>query len=353
MIETRQLRTPFYLAHPLVQTAFASLKFRVSGKRLRQHSSPRLLTTKEGVRLLGSLAAQTGRRPLGLVILIHGWEGGIESTYMLRTGEFLFREGYDVFRLNLRDHGETHHLNEMPFNGTLIEETYDAVQQIAVDYGKAGPVFIMGFSLGGNFALRLALAHSTETHAGPRRSAGKKRGIANLSHVIAISPAVDPEAATRRIDADILLGRYFLKKWSESLLRKEALFPYLHDFPYVRTSRSVMELTGIGIPRFTPFAHVPDYFARYTLTGNAFERLTVPCTIYTAKDDPIIREEDFRRIHPAPLLRIILSDRGGHNGFLTGTRFDCAYFDLFREIADSKASPGPGKAKARTASRAG
>lgn len=342
MIESRRLDTPFYLAHPLVQTAFASLKFRVSGERLRQHSNPKLITTEDGVRLLGSIAAQRERPALGLVILIHGWEGGIESTYMLRTGEFLFQQGYDVFRLNLRDHGDTHHLNEMPFNGTLIEETYDATRQIAHAWGHGRPVFILGFSLGGNFALRLALAHSTETTPAPRRSSNRsprrapraRGGIANLQHVLAISPAVDPEAATRRIDADPLLGPYFLKKWSRSLLRKEQLFPYLHDFPYARTSRSVRELTAIGIPRFTPFAQVSDYFARYTLAGDAFAPLTVPCTIYTAKDDPIIREEDFRKINPTPLLRIILSDRGGHNGFLTGPRFACAYFDLFREIAE-------------------
>lgn len=323
MIERRTLNAPFYLRHPFLQTAFASLKFRVSGAYLREKSTFKLITTSSGTRLLGSYAEQAGAK--GLVLLLHGWEGGIESTYILRSGEHLFRQGYNIFRLNLRDHGDTHHLNEEAFNGTMIDEVYEAMCQIS-ELADNMPLFLMGFSLGGNFVLRAAMAHST-----------RKAKLKNVRHILAVSPAVDPEMATIRIDEDRILGPYFLNKWSQSLMKKQQLFPYLHDFRYATSSRSVMELTSIGIPLFTPYRHVKDYFARYTTTGPFFKNLQVPTTIYTSADDPIITEEDFLKIDPHPLLRIIISDRGGHNGFLT-RGFHPAYLDLFHEIAAGAAT---------------
>ncbi len=319
MLERRKLNPPFYLRHPFLQTAFASLKFRVSGAFLREHSRFMLLTTSNGTRLLGSYAEQSSAK--GLVLLLHGWEGGIESTYILRTGEHLFRHGYNIFRLNLRDHGDTHHLNEVPFNGTMLDETYEAMCQ-ASRLARNMPLYLMGFSLGGNFVLRAAMAHSV-----------RRKKLQNLRHVLAVSPAVDPEMATIRIDKDPILGPYFLSKWSQSLMKKQELFPYLHDFRYVTSARSVMELTSIGIPLFTPFQEVKDYFQRYTTTGSFFQKLQVPTTIYTSADDPIITEEDFKKIDPHPLLRIIITDRGGHNGFLK-RGFHPAYLDLFHEIAE-------------------
>ena len=65
----------------------------------------------------------------GQVILLHGWEGSADSTYILRTGNALYRRGYDIFRLNFRDHGDSHHLNRGIFYAVLLEEVFQAVRQ--------------------------------------------------------------------------------------------------------------------------------------------------------------------------------------------------------------------------------
>lgn len=319
MIEYQKLNPSFYLRLPFLQTAFASIKFRVSGELLRQHSKFQLITTRNQAKLLGSYAEQAHAK--GLIILLHGWEGGIESTYILRTGEYMFRNGYNIYRLNLRDHGSTHHLNEMPFNGTLIDETYNAMVQISKLAGNL-PVYLVGFSLGGNFVLRIAMQHSTKP---------KREKMNRLRHVLGISPAVDPRRATERIDADFLLGPYFLSQWSNSLKKKAQLFPYLFDFDYLWSARSVFELTELAIQSFLPFKNANDYFKQYTVTGSFFQGLKVPTTIYSSADDPIITIDDFKRIDENPLLRIIMTDRGGHNGFLVNG-FRPAYINLLEQI---------------------
>ena len=111
-----------------------------------------------GVRLLGYHSQQTSGHSRGLITLIHGWEGSSDSTYVLSTGKYLYERGYDIFRLNLRDHGNSHHLNEGLFHGALIEETFQAIHNIS-RLSENKPYYLIGFSLGWKFRT----PHSGET----------------------------------------------------------------------------------------------------------------------------------------------------------------------------------------------
>ena len=181
-----------------------------------RHRRETILTTVEGIRLLGFMSRQPRTHHKGLVILLHGWEGSSESTYIRTTGRFLFRRGFDVFRLNLRDHGPSHHLNTGIFYAVLLDEVVDAVRQISeAENGK--PVCLVGFSLGGNFALRIAKKCALQP-------------ITGLKQVVAVSPVLDPDKATDRIDNSRFILKYFLKKWRRSLAIKQRLYPQHYDF---------------------------------------------------------------------------------------------------------------------------
>jgi predicted alpha/beta-fold hydrolase len=158
--------------NPHLQTIFGSLRIRAAGKNPMLESSREvILDAGKGVRLLGYHSRQAGKEGCPLVLLIHGWEGSSESTYMLSTGRYLFSKGCDIFRLNLRDHGASHHLNEGLFHGARIDEVFYAARQVSCL--ARGLFFIAGFSLGGNFALRIALRASDS-------------GIPNLREIIGI-----------------------------------------------------------------------------------------------------------------------------------------------------------------------
>lgn len=83
---------PFYLRSATLQTVLASLKLRTMGKNpMVEASSEMILTVEDGVRLQGFYSKQQdGGLSQGLVILLHGWEGSAESTYILHTGKYLF-----------------------------------------------------------------------------------------------------------------------------------------------------------------------------------------------------------------------------------------------------------------------
>src|SRR5204863_7609974 len=114
-----------------------------------------------------------------LALLLHGWEGSVESSYMRLTAAQLLQRGYEVFRLNFRDHGATHHLDEGIFHSNRIDEVVHAARDVAARFAQR-PLVVAGYSLGGNFALRLALRAP---------AAGLE-----LAHVAAVCPVLDPAA---------------------------------------------------------------------------------------------------------------------------------------------------------------
>ncbi len=299
---------------PHLQTIFGSLRLRVLGaNEMVDASQETIIDAGNGARLLGSHSRQPeGKPPRGLLILLHGWEGSSDSTYILSTGRYFYRQGYDIFRLNLRDHGKSHHLNRALFHGALTEETALAIGNIARLF-PGDSCYLVGFSLGGNFALRVALRQS----ASP---------IPNLREVFCISPALDPYKSTLAIDSGFpAYRRYFLGKWKRSLRKKQRLYPDLYHFDDILHHNTCMGLTEAIMPYYTQFASYHDYFRHYTLTGDALRSLPLPATIFTADDDPVVAGDDFRLLPRGPYLRLSLQQHGGHCGFLDPFPWGCWY----------------------------
>jgi predicted alpha/beta-fold hydrolase len=294
---------PFYLKSTFAQTFLSSSSIRKWGANPMLAAAQQvILDTVAGIRLQGFYSPQSAGQAKGVVMLLHGWEGSANSAYILGTGRYLYNQGYSVFRVNYRDHGETHHLNSGLFYAVLLEEVFQAVQQVA-GYTPALPFTIVGFSLGGNFALRIA-----------RRCV--QTPIANLAHVFSISPALNPEKSTSAIDNNPLLRKYFQQKWARSLIKKQALFPDLYDFKDVIALDSIAEMTEVMVQRYSDFNNSKDYFQGYAVLGNALRELTTPTTIITSQDDPIIPVEDFLNLKRNQLTSLIIHPYGGHNGFL-------------------------------------
>jgi predicted alpha/beta-fold hydrolase len=299
---------PVGLRNPHLQTILSSLRIRARGEKgLDSEAREILVDAGDGVRLLGYYNGQRPGSSRGLILLLHGWEGGADSTYMLTTGGFFYRKGYDIFRLNFRDHGDSHHLNEGLFNSSLIEENHRAVQNIADGQGNP-PLFIVGFSLGGNFAMRMALRHGSHP-------------IQNLRQVVAISPVLDPRKATDAMDRGLFVYRsYFVTKWKRSLRKKQSLFPHRYHFDDLMKCKTLMEITERILPRYSSYPTADEYFQTYTLTGRRFSELSVPLLVLTAADDPIIPVEDFRELEGNHRLRVQVERYGGHCGFLQNYR---------------------------------
>mgnify|MGYP003857637181 FL=1 len=237
-----------------------------------------------------------------LVVLLHGWEGSAESSYLLSSAACLYNNGYDVLRLHLRDHGPSHHLNSELFHGARIDEVVAAVKSIN-DLFSRESTYLVGFSLGGNFALRVAMR-------------AKSHNL-KLTKVIAISPVVEPINTMTALEKGAVLYRtYFMRKWRKSLKLKHQAYPEKVEIEEVKRSRDLMALTEMLVEQHTEFNRVDDYFHSYALTGRALSDIDVPTLIITSKDDPVIPSNDFDEIKHSPQVTISIQTYGGHCGFI-------------------------------------
>jgi len=267
-----------------------------------------LIDGGDGVRLQGLHSAVPGIEPRGLVLLLHGWEGSVDSSYMRLTAAQLLTHGFEVFRLNFRDHGGTHHLNRELFHSNRIDEVVHAACDVAARF-PLRPLAVAGYSLGGNFALRLALRAPL---AGLR-----------LAHVAAVCPALDPARVMDAMEAGFPLYQwYFERKWRSSLLRKRELFPEHYDFDNRTLGLRLRPLTQWLVEHHTTYGTLDRYFDGYSIAGDRLAALQVPASLLMAEDDPVIPVEGFRALSLPGNSRLEIASWGGHCGFLENARLD-------------------------------
>lgn len=261
-----------------------------------------LLDCGDGVRLqcLHSSPEQSVGR---VVVIVHGWEGSAQTLYVLSLAQQLFERGFDVARLNLRDHGDTHHLNRELFHSCRLPEVVGAVRHLQQRLFPRKPLNLVGFSLGGNFVLRVA------AEAG--------NASLDIAKVIAVSPVLDPGATLLALERGMPgYQLYFIRKWMRSLLKKQAVWPADYDFRELGRRTSLRRMTAELIRRFTEFPSLDDYLNGYSIIDRRLARLDVPANIITALDDPIIPAHSLERLARPPCLRLTVTRFGGHCGFL-------------------------------------
>lgn len=306
-------RAPPWLRNPHLQSLLGSSPLRRARGRRRLAATGALTTEHlidagEGVRLLGLHSARPGFAPRGFALLLHGWEGSVDSSYMRLTAAALLERGFEVFRLNFRDHGDTHHLNEGLFHSNRLDEVVHAAREVARRFA-ARPMCVAGYSLGGNFALRLALR-------------APQAGLA-VAHVAAVCPVLDPARTMDVMERGLPLYRwYFERKWRASLLRKRTLFPQQLDFDERMLGQRLRALTRWLVERHTDFGTLERYFDGYSIGAGRLAGLEVPASVLTAADDPVIPVDDFAALGLPPGARLEIARHGGHCGFIENVRLD-------------------------------
>jgi len=304
-----EFQPSFGLRNPHVQTIFSSVgprKLSIS-KRFKPYADSQkklVLDGGDGIRLEGYFNQAVQRQSEQMMILIHGWEGCHTSSYMQSMTMTLLENGVDVFRLNLRDHGDTQALNEGIFNSTLIDEVINAVEDLQSKrpYAK---YHLAGFSLGGNFSLRLAaMAHEHTI---------------SLSSVIAFCPAIHAAQSNEALNQreNWLYGRYFVRKWKKSLRKKIQHWPQYDFGPTMEALKTLDELNHEFIPKYTSFSNVDDYFHAYAISGSILDSTIAPCYLHFAEDDMIIPVKGVEQLSKNSNVNVYVTKYGGHCGFIS------------------------------------
>lgn len=307
-----QFHPPRWLRHPHLQSTLDSLPPRRGWARHRaaallEGARELLLECGEGVRLQGWHSAPAGGGEgcgaTRLAVLLHGWEGSAESSQVLSVGALLYERGYAVLRLNLRDHGATHHLNREIFHSCRLPEVIGALGALRARF-PAARLYLAGYSLGGNFVLRSC--------ASPDAPPG-------MACAAAVSPVLDPAATLQALEqAWPLYRHFFVRRWSASLRRKQRAWPAVHDFEPLLRLADLRAMTAALVRKSTEFPDLEAYLDGYALTGTRLAPLRAPARVLLAADDPIIPASDVGRLAHSSSLQVLCTPHGGHCGSSTG-----------------------------------
>lgn len=290
-----------YFRNPHLATLAGNYWRRDAGEQ-RFPVETRYYETEPGVQVL--VHSQTpASEPVAQLILVHGLEGSSAAGYARSLAHAGLLAGFSVHRFNMRSCGGTEHLS----GRTLYHsgQTSDLLAVIRQLHSSA-PIFLAGFSLGGNVVLKLA---------GELGAAAQDL----FAGVMAVSTPIDLAACVRQIDrpSNVIYARRFVARLKERVRAKERLTPGTFDLTGLDLVRNIYDFDDKFTARAFGFGSADNYYA--TQSAKQFlDRIRVPTLLVQAKDDPMIPFPVYD--HPAfasnPYLKLLAVDHGGHLGFI-------------------------------------
>jgi len=235
----------------------------------------------------------------GEIVLLHGLEGSGESGYIRGMAAAALSRGFAVHRFHMRTCGGSARLANTLYHAGLTSDLLSVLGAFQAE-GRP-PVFLAGFSLGGNVALKLAGELGGEAPS-------LIRGVA------AISTPLDLEASARRIGApdNRLYQRRLVRRM---LARLRATGRYARaDLAGLRTLWDIDD--RITAPSFG-FGGALNYY-RTQSSIHYLHAICVPVLLVQARDDTFVPFSAFESpaVRSNPLIRLEAPQHGGHLGFI-------------------------------------
>ena len=267
---------------------------------------------------------------LGEIIIVHGLEGSSLSGYARSMAYEALDRGFAVDRLNLRGCGETEHLAITSYHAGQTSDLLAVLRERRAASGH--PLFLVGFSLGGNISLKLA---------------GELGDSASdlLSGVCAISTPIDLAACAAALERprNFIYQRRFVNRLKERIRRRNLQDPELYTLEHLHKIRTIIDFDNFYTARLFGFGTAANYFR--TQSSNQFlDRIRIPALLIQAKDDPLIPFSIYN--HPAfarnDRLQLIAPAHGGHVGFIARPRprfwVDRVVLDWVEQISNERGS---------------
>jgi uncharacterized protein len=239
-------------------------------------------------------------------VFLHGLEGSADAGYIASFSQEALMRGFGVHRLNLRTCGGTEELCDTMYHSGLTSDTRFILERIREC--RKQPAFVVGFSLGGNVALKLA---------------GELGDSDLLMGVCAVSTPIDLAACVRTMDkrSNFLYTRRFVKRLCSRVRRKSKVAPHLYSSAGLDSVKSIWEFDDRFTAPLFGFGTAERYYATQS-SASYLNAIRVPTLVICAKDDPLVPFEIYN--HPAfrsnPALTLLAVEHGGHLGFLSRRR---------------------------------
>jgi predicted alpha/beta-fold hydrolase len=239
------------------------------------------------------------------VIVLHGLEGSSGSGYVQHMLLRVRARGWAALAINARScSGE-------PNRQLAAYSSGDTRDLSWLVKSLKGPLYAVGFSLGASVLLNF-LARD--------EAANKILGAA------AVSAPFDLAQGAQFLDSGSLISRqylnFFLPKMKAKLREKAARLGkhFTLSLPAIEAVTRIQDFDALVTAPTFGFASAQEYYARCS-TGPVLEKIRTPTLLLSSRDDTLAPPALPQSAHQNHSLDILLTERGGHVGFLGGTLF--------------------------------
>lgn len=244
-----------------------------------------------------------------IAVLVHGLEGGSDSTYMVGMATELGLKGCDTVCVNMR--GCSGEINKSfgSYHSGKTDDLGLVIDHVSKDYSE---IIIIGFSLGGNQVLKYL------GESGNSLSEKIKIGIA-------VSTPCDLEGSAmelKKLKNKIYLQR-FLKSMKLKANQKKAQHPSKKlDIEAINVTKDFHEFDNLFTAPVHGFLDAKDYWKKSS-SKQFVSQINIPTLLVNAKNDSFLSASCYpiSEAKNNPNFFLEMPKNGGHLGFLTWPAF--------------------------------
>lgn len=290
---------PWWLKNPHLQT--------VGARYLRPSAMPPVVqetwdTPDDDFLLIHKLE---GNEQKPIVLMLHGLEGCAESGYIKGLFRKLHSLDWTGIAMNFRScGGPINRARRMYHSGETTDAAFVLERLDEIYPGR--PVYMVGFSLGGNVTGKLLGQAGDDA---PEHVKG----------AAIVSAPYDLVASGKHMDSTIsrYYVLYFLRTLIPKAIEKEKQYPGCVDIERVKQVRSFAEFDTHATAALHGFNDSHDYYTKVGC-GQFLHNVRRPTMLLSASDDPFNpgATQPYDVADDSPWLYPQFMDRGGHVGFV-------------------------------------
>lgn len=254
------------------------------------------------------------------VVTLHGLEGSSRAGYVTAILRGAAERGWGATAINFRScSGEPNRLARSYHSGD-IDDALSVVTHLRTRL--TGPLYAVGFSLGANVLLRLM----EETG-----------DVSPVDAAAAVSAPYDLGACADTLDGPGPFQRLYRERFLRTLKHKarEKLrrFPGAFNGPAMERARTIRGFDDAVTAPLHGFRDATHYYAESS-SGPRLHAIRRPTLLLSAKDDPMIPDSTHPRdVSANPYLHLVVTERGGHVGFVAGSTFSPSFWGEAQVLA--------------------
>ena len=266
---------------------------------------PRYFDVASDARVLAHCHWQARPRLSPTLIALHGLEASSNAHYMRGLADKAFAAGFNVVLLNQRNCGNTEHLSRGLYHSGLSADPAAVIRELTV-LDQLDAITVVGYSLGGNLALKLAGDYGSET-------------APSLCAVCAVSPTMDLARCVKALERpqNALYEWNFVRNLKRRMRRKARALPGRFDLDPLNSVQTVRGFDEAFTAPHHGFRDADDYYYRAS-SLREIDRINVPTLILSAEDDPFVPIDQFREraVLDNLNIQVVATRHGGHCGYL-------------------------------------